>query len=83
MKRIIAPSDDERVLLARRIYALRDACRASHTPGPGGASICICGASCGGSAACGALSDLRSLLMQVEAPQAWQSKLEIWQAYLA
>lgn len=50
----------------RRVYdavsALKAACRASHSGGPGGACICICGASCGGSAACTGLSFIKDAL---------------------
>ncbi len=50
----------------RRVYdaisALKVACKDSHKPGPGGSRICICGASCGGSAACTGLRFLKDAL---------------------
>jgi len=50
----------------RRVYdavsALKTACRGSHTAGPGGSRICICGASCGGSAACTGLSIIKDAI---------------------
>jgi hypothetical protein len=44
------------------ISALKAACRASHSGGPGGSRMCICGASCGGSAACTGLSFIKDAL---------------------
>lgn len=43
----------------RDFVALLDACHKSHGKGAGGAAMCICGAGCGGSAACSALNILK------------------------
>ena len=42
--------------------ALLAACRVTHGKGPGGAAMCVCGAPCGGSAACSMVAMLRNLI---------------------
>jgi len=69
-------SEREQELTWQRMRALKDACRASHKDGPGGAAMCICGAECGGSAACGALMEIRSLLSVAKVPPAYRPRLE-------
>jgi hypothetical protein len=52
------------------LMALRDAVReyhAKYSKGPGGAAICVCGASCGGSKACRGYSILRDLFRYANA----------------
>jgi len=59
---------EERERLHKEWYALRDACSDYHHNkkrgggGPGGAHICVCGAGCGGSTACGMLGELSSMI---------------------
>jgi hypothetical protein len=70
--------DSERARNWRGWAALREACRKAHKPGPGGAAICICGAPCGGSEACGMLGTLRDLIRYLPAeslPEAWQQQI--------
>ena len=52
---------DMKESIIRNISALKDACRKSHSGGPGGAAICVCGAGGGGSSACGALGLIESI----------------------
>lgn len=42
--------------------ALRRACNASHSGGPGGAAMCVCGAGGGGSSACSMLRTIKELI---------------------
>ena len=50
------------------IAALKEACQASHEPGPGAATMCICGAGGGGSAACSALATIRDAIRHRHMP---------------
>ena len=45
--------------------ALKSAARATHKDGAGGTAICICGADCGGSAACSMLRELMTLVHNI------------------
>ncbi len=70
--------DCERGRLFQGWMALRQACRASHKPGPGGAAICVCGAACGGSTACGMLGTLQDMIRYIPAeklPEDWQERI--------
>ena len=53
---------DQRERDVAEFSALKAACAKSHKLGPGGARVCICGAACGGSAACNALAMLRTFV---------------------
>ncbi len=55
-------------MIEKQAWALRDACGLYHeknSKGAGGASICVCGAGCGGSYACGALARLTYIARDV------------------
>ncbi len=49
----------------------------THSKGPGGAAICICGAACGGSKACRGLSVIRTMLRYAKwGDPAWEERYE-------
>lgn len=65
--------------LFRGWAALRDACRAQHPRGPGGAMLCVCGAPCGGSEACAMLATVRDLIQYLPTdglPAEWRERVE-------
>lgn len=67
--------------------ALKAACRKQHPGGPGAAMTCICGAGCGGSAACTMLAVLRDFVRYCPAPgepppPGWPERLALLQAVI-
>lgn len=63
--------------------ALRAACSAQHTGGPGGAAVCVCGRGGGRSEACGTLGLLRDLIRYLPTetlPPEWKTAIEEWRA---
>jgi hypothetical protein len=61
------------------MQAIRAACRATHKEGAGGQAICICGASCGGSASCRMLKEFVGLVQCIptsKLPSAWRKYIE-------
>lgn len=76
---------EERERFFKGWMALREACRNSHKSGPGAAAICICGAACGGSAACSMLGGIKSLItyMPIEnLPAEWRQKIELLRKFV-
>lgn len=74
--------DDRKKRIIEGIAALKTACRKSHLGGPGGSVICICGAACGGSQACSALSLIKNILKYSKSGEYYQDELKILREYL-
>lgn len=67
--------------------SLTDACRKQHPNRPGGAAICICGAGCGGSAACSMLRTIRDVILHMEVPPdalpGWRDHIEMLKSVIS
>lgn len=74
--------NDKKRRIIDDIAALKTACRKSHSGGPGGAAICVCGAACGGSQACSALSMIKNVLKYAKAGEYYQDELDVLREYL-
>ena len=78
-KRELTGMDSEQVLKGFVDWqTLRKACNNLHSPGVGGATVCVCGKACGGSEYCSALSQLRRFFSELcieDAPRVWREGL--------